>query len=290
MADVKKRVVENVPGEFFVDSTCIDCDTCRQLAPVTFEDAGEHSFVYAQPQTEHQHRDALRALVSCPTGSIGTLHAHNAKAVMADFPLHLEDGVYYTGFNSPKSYGGHSYFIQHPAGNWLIDSPKYLPHLVRKFTALGGLRYIFLTHRDDVAEAHQYAAHFGSQRLIHRAELSAQPDAEILLEGHEPSSLGAEFLIIPTPGHTRGHCVLLYKQRFLFSGDHLWWSRVQQGLSASREYCWYSWSQQAQSMARLQHYAFEWVLPGHGQRIKRAPEVMQEALTALVQRMQTTTS
>jgi glyoxylase-like metal-dependent hydrolase (beta-lactamase superfamily II)/ferredoxin len=287
MADPNKRFPENVPGEFFVDSTCIDCDTCRQLAPETFADAGEHLFVYTQPQTPAQHRAALRALVACPTGSIGTLHAHNAKEVMADFPQHLEDGVYYTGFNSPKSYGGHSYFIQHPDGNWLIDAPKYLPQLVGKFQTLGGLRYIFLTHRDDVAEAHKYAAHFGSQRIIHRAELAAQPDAEIILDGDEPRPLGPEFLIIPTPGHTRGHCVLLYKQRFLFSGDHLWWNRTQQRLGASKEYCWYSWPQQIQSMAQLQRYAFEWVMPGHGQRIKLSAAVMRQALADMVARMRT---
>ena len=33
MASLAKLLPENVPGEFFVDSTCIDCDTCRQLAP-----------------------------------------------------------------------------------------------------------------------------------------------------------------------------------------------------------------------------------------------------------------
>jgi ferredoxin len=54
MANLKNRLPENVPGEFFVDSTCIDCDACRQLAPETCEDAGEHSFVYAQPHTTEQ--------------------------------------------------------------------------------------------------------------------------------------------------------------------------------------------------------------------------------------------
>ena len=34
MANPKLRLEENVAGEFFVDSTCIDCDTCRQLAPL----------------------------------------------------------------------------------------------------------------------------------------------------------------------------------------------------------------------------------------------------------------
>lgn len=285
MANIKKRFTENVAGEFFVDSTCIDCDACRQLAPETFADAGDHSFVYAQPQTEEQRRQATHALLACPTGSIGTLHRNNAKELMGDFPLLIDDGVYYAGFNSPQSYGGNSYFVPHPDGNWLVDSPKYLPHLVRRFDELGGLKYIFLTHRDDVAEAHKYAERFGSQRIIHRAELSAQPNAEIVVDGTDPVELVPELMIIPTPGHTRGHCVLLYKHRYLFSGDHLWWSRGQQRLSASEQFCWYSWAEQAKSMAKLRQFAFEWVLPGHGQRVRLSPEVMQHELEALVQHM-----
>src|ERR1043165_5829513 len=31
MASLQQRLPENVPGDFFVDSTCIDCDTCSQL-------------------------------------------------------------------------------------------------------------------------------------------------------------------------------------------------------------------------------------------------------------------
>ena len=288
MANFRHRFPENAPGELFVDSTCIDCDACRQLAPETFEDAGEHSFVYAQPHTPEQWRNALHALLACPTGSIRTVHASQANALMVDFPLHLEDAGYYTGFNSPKSYGGNSYFIQHPTGNWLIDSPKYLSHLVHRFKELGGVRYIFLTHRDDIAEAHKYAKRFRAQRLIHQVELSAQPDAEIVIEGHEPVELSPGFFIIPTPGHTRGHSVLLYQERFLFSGDHLWWSRDQQCLSASKPYCWYSWAEQAESMARLQNFLFEWVLPGHGQRIKLSIEAMRQELAELVDRMRTT--
>lgn len=295
MADLKKRLSDNVAGEFFVDSTCIDCDTCRQLAPETFEDAGNYSFVYAQPETEKQTREALRALLACPTGSIGTLHKQDTREVVKDFPLLLEEGVYYSGFNSPKSYGGSSYFIQHPEGNWLVDSPKYLPHLIRRFEELGGVKYIFLTHRDDVAEASKYAKNFKSQRIIHRADLSAQPDAEIVISGDEPVKLEAihqvspEFLIIPTPGHTRGHCVLLYKNRFLFTGDHLWWSRAYKRLNASRGVCWYSWAEQTKSMEKLQNFTFEWVLPGHGQRIKLPSAVMQRELAALVERMRATT-
>jgi len=285
MADYRKQIPENVTGDFFVDTTCIDCDACRQLAPETFGDASDSSYVRIQPQTDEQVRSALRALVSCPTGSIGTRSKQSVREAITDFPMLLEDGVYYCGFNSPKSYGGSSYFIRHPKGNWLIDSPKFLPPLVRRIEELGGIQYIFLTHRDDVAEAERFAARFCSKRIIHRTELSAQPGAEIIIDGFEPRQFSDEFIIIPTPGHTRGHCVLLYKNNFLFTGDHLWWSRTRKALSASRSVCWYSWSEQTASMKKLHEYDFTWVVPGHGERIKLPQDEMKWQLSQLIARM-----
>ena len=285
MADFKKRVAENVEGEFFVDSSCIDCDTCRQLAPDIFEDAGDTSFVKHQPQSTVETHAALQALVACPTGSIGTLHKNHASEVMGDFPLEIEEGVFYCGFNSPKSFGGNSYFIRHPQGNWLVDSPKFLPHLVRKLEGLGGIRYIFLTHQDDVAEAAKYAEKFGSQRIIHEEDSGAQPGAEILVRGTEVFELVPGFKIIPTPGHTEGHCVLLYRDKYLLTGDHLWWRRKRKQLGASQSVAWYSWRKQTESMEKLLRFDFEWVLPGHGQRMKLPKSEMRRELEQLVGRM-----
>jgi glyoxylase-like metal-dependent hydrolase (beta-lactamase superfamily II)/ferredoxin len=285
MANPKKRVRENVPGDFFVDSTCIDCDACRQIAPSVFGEAAETSFVKAQPVTNTDRRQALQALLACPTGSIGCLGDDDPKTVMADFPLAVEEPVYYCGFNSPKSYGGNSYFIRHAAGNWLIDSPKFVTPLVRRLESLGGIAHIFLTHRDDVADAARFAEHFGSRRIIHRDELSSQPGAEVVLDGAGPWELAPGFLAIPTPGHTEGHCALLFRERFLFTGDHLDWDRDTRNLSASEDYCWHSWPQQAESMERLADYHFEWVLPGHGQRVHLPADQMKEEITRLAKSM-----
>jgi glyoxylase-like metal-dependent hydrolase (beta-lactamase superfamily II)/ferredoxin len=295
MANRNKQVPENVPGDFFVDSTCIDCDTCRQLAPAVFAEAADHAFVHQQPNTPEQRHEALQALVCCPTGSIGLSSTKGRQAggkdrpqsVLDDFPLSLVEPVYYCGFNSPKSYGGNSYFIRHPDGNWLIDSPKFLPRLVRRFEALGGIAHIFLTHRDDVADAHLYAERFGSRRYIHRAELRSQPDAEVVIDGDRPVRLGPEFLIVPTPGHTAGHCVLLFRERFLFTGDHLAWDRHERRLAAFPDYCWYSWPLQVESMARLAEFPFEWVLPGHGQRVHLPLGEMRRQMRDLVARLRT---
>jgi len=288
MANPKKRVPENVPGDFFVDSTCIDCDACRQIAPAVFGEAAETSFVHTQPASSGVRRHALQALLACPTGSIGCTAVDDVKAVMQDFPLVVEAPVYYCGYNSPKSYGGNSYFIRHPAGNWLIDAPKFVIPLVKRLELLGGIAHIFLTHRDDVADAERYAEHFGSRRIIHRDELSAQPGAEVVLDGEAPCELAPGFLAIPTPGHTKGHCVLLFENRFLFTGDHLDWDRDTQRLSASQDYCWYSWPQQARSMERLAAYRFEWILPGHGQKVRLPAETMREGIRRLADSMAAT--
>jgi glyoxylase-like metal-dependent hydrolase (beta-lactamase superfamily II)/ferredoxin len=270
MANAKLRLPQNVPGEFFVDSTCINCDTCRQLAPEVFDESDDdYSFVRSQPDRPEVGRMALRALLACPTGSIGTVGDNQSKRVMSDFPLLLDSDVYYCGFASQKSFGGSSYFIRHPDGNWLIDSPKFIPHLVRQFEERGGLSYIFLTHRDDVADADRYAKHFGAKRIIHRKELSAQPDAERILDGDEPVNIARDFLAIPTPGHTRGHCALLFRNSQhakLFTGDHLWWSRLRRQLYASESVCWYDWEEQQRSLKRLLKFDFDWILPGHGER------------------------
>jgi glyoxylase-like metal-dependent hydrolase (beta-lactamase superfamily II)/ferredoxin len=288
MADSDKRVPENVPGDFFVDTTCIDCDACRQIAPAVFGDAPDTSYVYAQPATAEARRDALRALLACPTGSIGTLGDDNSKSVLHDFPLTIEPPVSYCGFNSRKSYGGNSYFVEHPEGNWLIDSPKFTTSLVETLARRGGIHRIFLTHSDDVADADKFAAHFGADRIIHREELASQPDAEIVVDDFEPLELSSDFVAIPTPGHTAGHLCLLFAGRFLFTGDHLAWDRAKETLTAFRDYCWDSWPHQVESMRRLAEYNFEWVLPGHGQRIHLPANQMSQHMQNLVARMSAT--
>jgi glyoxylase-like metal-dependent hydrolase (beta-lactamase superfamily II)/ferredoxin len=285
MANPKKRVPENVPGDFFVDSTCINCDACRQIAPTVFAEAAETSFVKAQPVASAERRQALQALLACPTGSIGCLGDDDVKAVMKDFPLVIEEPVYYCGYNSPKSYGGNSYFIKHAACNWLIDSPKFVTPLVQRLEALGGVAHIFLTHRDDVADAERFAGHFQSRRIIHRDEASSQPGAEAVLDGPGPWELAPGFLAIPAPGHTQGHCVLLFRERFLFTGDHLDWDRDGRQLWASEDYCWYSWPKQAESMRRLADYRFEWVLPGHGQKVHLPADEMRTQVLRLAEAM-----
>ncbi len=287
MADPHKRLDTNRPGNFYVDTTCINCDTCRQLAPASFEEVGEYSAVVQQPADDTERLQAYRALLACPTGSIGTEQSDKPllRKAKADFPLRLEDGVYYCGFNSEKSFGANSFYVQHTGGNWLIDSPRYLKHLVDAFERMGGVAHIFLTHEDDVADAAKYAQRFGAKRIIHCKDAHAMPDAEEIIEELNARLFSPEFTIIPVPGHTAGSMCFLYQDRFLFTGDHLWWDPETQTLESPRQLV-SDKEALRQSIEKLALYPFEWVLAGHGGRIHLPQLQMQAALRDLVERRQ----
>ena len=73
MADPDDRLPDNVPGKWYVDSNCIDCDVCRTTAPDNFkanEDEG-YSFVSKQPEDDDEVAQMEEAMESCPTEAIG---------------------------------------------------------------------------------------------------------------------------------------------------------------------------------------------------------------------------
>jgi glyoxylase-like metal-dependent hydrolase (beta-lactamase superfamily II)/ferredoxin len=270
MADARRSLTQNAPGDVFVDDTCIDCDTCRQLAPATFRDHGGQSSVFHQPATAGQRAQAMKALVACPTGSIGTHgDAPDVGAAVASFPERIDGDVHFCGFTLESTNAGWRYLIARPpgrGGNVLVDSPRFTQPLVRRLHQMGGIRTMFLTHQDDVGDHADYAREFGCVRVMHAGDGAARLGVERVLEGTAPIPLDAELLAIPTPGHTRGHAVLLHRERHLFTGDHLAWSPEAGALRAFRDVCWYSWPEQTRSMERLLDHRFEWVLPGHGRR------------------------
>ena len=73
MAVKAERLAENVPGPYYVDSSCIDCDMCRGAAPASFRRNAEigQTVVSRQPTTPEELKQAQEALEGCPTDSIG---------------------------------------------------------------------------------------------------------------------------------------------------------------------------------------------------------------------------
>jgi ferredoxin len=73
MAELAQRVAENVPGPFYVDRTCIDCDLCRETAPANFtrNDRDGYSYVFRQPRDDAEQVACENAMAECPVEAIG---------------------------------------------------------------------------------------------------------------------------------------------------------------------------------------------------------------------------
>jgi len=282
MARIQMRLPGNVTGNFYVDDSCIDCDQCRQVAPSVFRAQGEHSVVYQQPTEPKDLLRAAMALLTCPTASIGMVERLDLSQAVSAFPELISDNVYFCGFSAESSFGASSYLVLHPEGNVLIDSPRWNIPLVRKLETLGGIQTMVLSHRDDIADHEKFHNHFGCERVMQEGRKGQNDFVERKLRGDNPVFIRGDFLAIPTPGHTRDHQVFLYQEKYLFTGDHLWWNDERQGLYASKTFCWDSWSDQIRSMEKLLGYPFEWVLPGHGRRHHASSETMRRLLKACI--------
>jgi glyoxylase-like metal-dependent hydrolase (beta-lactamase superfamily II)/ferredoxin len=276
----------NDSGDFYVDSTCIDCGACCWMAPDTFESFGPRSRVHRQPKSAFEESAALRALVACPTASIGALGEHDVRGAARSFPHLIADNVYHCGYHHEDSYGAASYLVVRPEGNVLIDSPRYAPPLVKRLEEMGGVSLMFLTHRDDVADHAAFAKRFGCRRVMHVDDVSRSTrEVEVQLSGDAPTELAADLVVVPTPGHTRGSACLVYAHRFAFTGDHVAWSLTEQRVHAFNDACWYDWEVQTESMRRLAAFEFEHLLPGHGAPCSFTPAEMRERVLACAQWM-----
>ena len=291
MARLAQRLPENVAGELFVDDSCIACDTCRRLAPAVFGGGEDDTaFVARQPASEESQRRAFMALVACPVSAIGTVARHQgavAEAARA-FPESVEGApaVHACGYAAESSFGAAAWLLVRPGGNVLVDSPRFARPLLERIEALGGARWMFLTHRDDVADHARWAEALGCQRVLHERDVSAGTrSVERQLRGAGPTVLADGLVAIPVPGHTAGSCALAADKRYLFTGDHLWGDAAG-ALGAARSVCWYDWGEQGRSMERLVAHRFTWVFPGHGRPWRAgSPREASAAVAALAARM-----
>ncbi len=287
----------NTPGEWYVDTRCIDCDASRHYAPQLITALGDgQSVVTHQPDTPETETLMWRAALACPTRSIGTRSRRAAPAGI--FPLEVAPGVLLCGHNDRRSFGAHSWFVPPSGGSgvaagaaarggFLVDSPHFERGLVEAFGRAGGIEHVLLTHRDDVADAGRYAAHFGARVWIHETERDAAPFATDVIRGSEEVPIAPGLVAFPAPGHTRGSVLYLHDERHLFSGDTLAWFWREGDLGAFRGATWYSWDALRDSLRRFvdSGHRFEWVCPGHGKWHGATAEEMHARLTALVARM-----
>lgn len=283
MARVDLRNPASAAGDWFVDTRCIDCATCQEVAPALFADGGGLSLVRRQPGDDDE-LDAWLAAQACPTRSIGTASRRPRPGRLYPREVEPGSGVLDLGYCAEESFGASAWLVVRPDGNVMVDSPRFTEALARPLADLGGVRHVALTHRDDVADGRRWADRFGARSWIHADDRDAAPWATDTLVGEREVVPG--LLAVPVPGHTRGSVAYLLDETWLFSGDSLAWSDERGDLTAYRGVCWYSWSEQATSLARLaRHHRFSHLLPGHGGRHAGSAEDLHERLLRLVDRM-----
>lgn len=285
MAKINLKNENCTSGPLYVDTTCIDCGTCYHIAPEIFkEDRRGKSYTLKQPSSLAEWTQAKEAVLSCPTNSIGVEHApHEFQEAPLTLPRLITENIYFCGYAAESSYGATSYLILHPEGNILVDSPRFNKQLVKKIELMGGIKFMYLSHRDDVADHQQYADHFHCKRIIHERDVeSGTLTCEIILHGDDEYSLTKDIRLITTPGHTPGHTVLLYKDQYLFTGDHLFYDPEANSVYASKSVNWYSWDKQVESLRKLTKYNFDWVFPGHGGWTHKDSATIKRELESIV--------
>ena len=263
MARIDQEHPLDAPGEWFIDTRCIGCDAARHWAPELIAADGDAlSYVLRQPSTAEEHSAMWRAAVACPTQSIG--HRAARRPPGPAFPFELTPGVLAMGHNASSSFGAHSYLLRRPDGNLLVDSPRYVRSLAERLDELGGLAHVLLSHQDDVADAGRWAERYGARVWIHDQDAAAAPFATDVITGSDPLGVSEGVVILPAPGHTRGSVVFHVDDRWLFTGDTLYWNRRRRHLDVFARQTWHSWDQLAASIATLAGLRVEWVFPGHG--------------------------
>ncbi len=73
MANKEDRFADNVPGRYYVDNSCIDCDLCREVASDFFRrnEDGCYSYVCRQPSDEEEEALCIAAMEGCPVDAVG---------------------------------------------------------------------------------------------------------------------------------------------------------------------------------------------------------------------------
>src|SRR5581483_7979665 len=127
MAKLERRNPLSAPGDWYIDRDCIDCAASRHVAPGLIVHRGGKSVFARQPVTADEERAAWRAVLICPTASVGSVsHRPQPDGL---FPQELAPGVFRCGYNARESFGTHSYFVQRADGNLMVDSPRYVNKL-----------------------------------------------------------------------------------------------------------------------------------------------------------------
>ena len=117
--------------------------------------------------------------------------------------------------------GGTAYFIVENEANILIDCPAWDEVNQNYLNSVGGVRWLFLTHRGAIGKAREIQQAFGCEILIQEQEAYLLPGLKVTRFKQDFNIGNAQ--VIWTPGHSPGSSCLYYPREggVLFSGRHI---------------------------------------------------------------------
>ena len=235
MAVAARRLPENVPGDFFVDEICIDCETCREVAPLTFADTAARRSSRLPPAGDPAARPArAHGARRVPDG----LDRHRAPARRVGRPPPLSRSpsmpTSTTAATPRRRRSARRATCSAAAGG---QRPRRLAAGGRAAAAGDRARWAACAGcSSPTATTWPITRGFrralsAATRILHEGDVGpGTADVERRPRGRERSiSPGDGLTIIPVPGHTRGSAALLYRSRILFTGDHLWAAKTADG-------------------------------------------------------------
>ncbi|MFI9383924.1 4Fe-4S domain-containing protein [Kutzneria sp. NPDC052558] len=270
-----------------VDDRCTNCDVARQFAPELIAEVGGKSELLRQPQTDADLTAVHAAAYACPTRSIRN-PSDGLDPGLDPFPMELDDNLFHCGHNSRQTAAANAFLLRRDTGNLMIDTPRWSPGLADRYEKLGPVTEVLLTHRDHVAHGRQYADRYGARLWIHEGDLDSCPEADVVIRGLDPVEITPGVIAHPLPGHTEGSVIFVADDKYCFTGDSFYWSRTSGDLEVAEHVTWYDIRVLAESLARTAPLIrFEWVLAGHGDRMRRPADEMAARLAGLVERAAT---
>lgn len=140
-------------------------------------------------------------------------------------PIKLPRSIFPTLLAFPPNrdiLGGTAYLILETSGNILIDCPAWESTNQAFLEKVGGVRWLFLTHRGAIGKVKEIQQTFGCEVVIQEQEAYLLPGLQLTPFQHE-LTLSSTSQVLWTPGHSPGSACLYYSQYggVLFTGRHL---------------------------------------------------------------------
>ena len=270
-----------------IHQRCTGCDVARQVAPGLIGaeyGANGRSVILRQPETEAEVRAMNAAAFACHVGAIQPVEGKLDPA-LDPYPMALDDKVYFCGHNSPMNVSANSFLLRRPNGLMMVDTPLFSNALAARYEALGPITDVLLTHRDHAAHGERYAERFGARLWIHEGDLDSAPTADHVMRGTEPIEIAEGVVAHPLYGHTEGNVIFVADDTYCFTGDSFYWCRTTGDIEVFEDVTWLSIRDLAASMRRtVPRLEFEWLLPGHGDRIRLPKPEMARRMRDLTER------